>query len=338
MGIRCLSFHNLQGKYVFKNVMVYRIGAAWSATVEQIEEQLQKQHFVPCSASQEQSMGWVEPRGLANAALLEAIGGHWMLKFQIENKVLPASVVKRKTEERIAQIELTEGRKPGKKERRDLRDNALLELLPMAFTKQASVRVWIDPAERLLVLDAGSQGRADAVMTSLMDVLSGLTVELIQTAQSPSSCMSAWLASQEAPAGFSVDRECELKSTDENKATVRYVKHALDIDEVRQHIEGGKVPTRLAMTWEGRVSFVLSDNLQLKKLNFLEGVFENTSSEKEDRFDADTAITTGELGQLIPDLLLALGGEQGLVSTETPTTASAGQPATTAAGTDGEDF
>ena len=323
---------------MFKNVMVYRIGAAWSSTVEQIEDQLQKQRFVPCSASQEQSQGWVEPRGLANAALVEAIGGHWMLKFQIENKVLPASVVKRKTEERIAQIELTEGRKPGKKERRELRDNALLELLPMAFTKQASVQVWIDPAGRQLVLDAGSQGRADAVMTSLMEALSGLSVELIQTTQSPSTCMSAWLATREPPAGFTVDRECELKSTDENKATVRYAKHALDIDEVRQHIESGKVPTRLAMTWEGRVSFVLSDNLQLKKLNFLEGVFENTSSEKEDRFDADTAITTGELGQLIPDLLLALGGEHDLASALAPKTETLAVPVSAGTDTGGEDF
>lgn len=298
--------------------MVYRIGSAWSTTVEQIEENLTKLRFVPCSASQEQSIGWVEPRGQANGALIEAIGGHWMLKLQIENKVLPASVVKRKVEELAAHIEQSEGRKPGKKERKEIRDNALLELLPMAFTKQGSVLVWIDPGERLLTLDAGSQGRADAVMTCLMECVPGLTVELIQTAQSPAVCMAGWLVSREAPPGFSIDRECELKSTDENKATVRYAKHALDIDEVRQHIEGGKVPTKLAMTWEGRVSFLLTETMQVKKLTFLEGVFENTSGEKEDKFDADVAISTGELSQLIPDLLLALGGEQGIETFSTP--------------------
>jgi recombination associated protein RdgC len=297
---------------VFKNVMVYRIGSAWSAAVDQVEANLHKQRFVPCSASQEQSIGWIEPRGVANGPLVESIGGHWMLKLQIENKVVPGSVIKRKVEELAAHIELTEGRKPGKKERKDIRDNAMLELLPMAFTKQAAVQVWLDPVGRMLTLDAGSQGRADAVMTCLMEAVPGLTVELIQTTLSPAVCMSGWLSSFEAPAGFSIDRECELKSPDENKATVRYVKHALDIDEVRQHIEGGKVPTKLAMTWEGRVSFVLTENMQVKKLSFLEGVFEGTSGEKEDKFDADMAITTGELSQLIPDLLLALGGEQGV--------------------------
>jgi recombination associated protein RdgC len=90
---------------------------------------------------------------------------------------------------------------------------------------------------------------------------------------------------------------------------VRYSRHALDIDEVRQHITSGKVPTKLAMTWDGRVSFLLTDTFQIKKIAFLDGVFDGTSQEKEDGFDADTAIATGELRQLIPDLIAALGGE-----------------------------
>lgn len=290
-------------------MMVYRIGPNWAATAEQVEDNLDKQRFAPCGATQEQSIGWIEPRGIPHAPLVETIGGHWMLKLQIENKVLPSSVVKRRSDEVAAHIEATEGRKPGKKERREIKDNVMLELLPMAFTKQSSVLVWIDPQARLLVLNAGSQGKADAVMTCLMEVVPGLTVELIQTTVSPTVAMSEWLVSHEGPAGFSIDRECELKSTDENKSTVRYAKHPLDIDEVRLHIEGGKVPTKLAMTWSGRVSFLLTESMQVKKLNFLEGVFENTSGEKEDKFDADMAITTGELSKLIPELLDALGGE-----------------------------
>jgi recombination associated protein RdgC len=61
-----------------------------------------------------------------------------------------------------------------------------------------------------------------------------------------------------------------------------------------------------------RVSFVLTDTLQIKKIAFLDGVFDATSQEKEDSFDADTAIATGELRQLIPELLAALGGEMAI--------------------------
>jgi len=73
------------------------------------------------------------------------------------------------------------------------------------------------------------------------------------------------------------------------------------------------MPTRLALTWSDRVSLVLTEALQLKKIAVLDGVFEAAaalaSDGKEDDFDADVAIATGELQQLIPDLLEALGGE-----------------------------
>jgi recombination associated protein RdgC len=126
--------------------------------------------------------------------------------------------------------------------------------------------------------------------------------------------MSNWLSTQEPPAGFTIDRECELKASDESKSVVRYAKHPLDIEEVRQHIADGKRPTRLAMTWADRVSFELTEGMQLRKIVFLEGT-EGTGAikdGKEDNFDADAAIATGELGQLVPDLLEALGGEMAL--------------------------
>ena len=230
----------------------------------------------------------------------------------IESKAVPSSVINRKLKEKAVQIEQQTGRKPGKKESRDLKDDIKLELLPMAFTRQGSVGVWIDPAARLLFVDAGSQGKADEVVSALIEQVAGLTLTLLQTEQSASAAMSNWLVSQEPPAGFSFERECELKATDESKAAVRYSKHTLEIDEIRGHIEAGKLPTKLALSWNDRVSFQLTEHLQLKKIKFLEGVFDSAGSAQEDGFDADVAIATGELCQLLPDLLTALGGEMAL--------------------------
>jgi recombination associated protein RdgC len=244
--------------------------------------------------------------------LVEAVNGQRILKLKIETRGVPGSVVTRKAKERSAQIEATEGRKPGKKEMKEIKEDVKLSLMPMAFSKESSVWVWIDPDAELLVIDAGSQGKADEVITMLVKSFAGLSLALINTQMSPQSAMASWLITQEAPAGFSVDRECELKAADESKSVVRYVRHALDTEEVKQHVEGGKLPTRLALTWEGRVSFALTETLQLKKVTFLDVVFEATSAEKDEGFDADVAIATGELAKLLPDLLEALGGEQAL--------------------------
>jgi recombination associated protein RdgC len=294
---------------VFKNIIMYRIDAAWGSTAAQVEESLQSGRFVECGASQEKSLGWVEPRGVANGPLLEAVAGQWIIKLMVETRALPASVVNRKAQERVAQIEASTGRKPGKKEIRDLKDDIRLELLPMAFTKQSSSLIWIDREARMLVIDAGSQARADEVVTLLVQALPGFAASLINTQTSPAAAMAEWLLSQEAPAGFSVDRECELKAADESKAVVRYARHRLDTEEVQQHVREGKMPTRLAMTWAERVSFMLTEGLQLKKLAFLDGVFETAVKNKDDNFDADVAIATGELQKLLPDVLEALGGE-----------------------------
>ena len=293
---------------MFKNLIVYRIGSLWEGDFAPIEQALAKTPFMECGATQEKSCGWVPPRGEAHGAMVESIGGQWIARLMTETKTIPASVLARKVKEKADRIEQETGRKPGKKETRELKDEAKLDLLPMAFTKQASMWVWIDPAARLLALDTASQARADEVVTLLVEALPGLSVSLLDTQTSPQAAMAHWLATQEPPAGFSIDRECELKSVSEEKAVVKYGRHPLDIAEVQQHITQGKLPTKLALTWDDRVSFLLTKGLQVRKLAFLDAVFEGTKAD-EGGFDTDVAIATGELCKLIPDLIESMGGE-----------------------------
>jgi recombination associated protein RdgC len=293
---------------LFKNLIVHRIAPDWQCDLTQLEAALARTPFVECGATQERATGWVPPRGEAHGALAESVGGQWMLRFMAEAKVLPGSVVARRVKEKLARIEQETGRKPGKKEKRELKDEAVLDLLPMAFTKQGAMWVWIDPAARTLALDTGSQARADEVATLLTEALPGFALSLLHTQTSPQAAMAHWLATQEPPTGFTVDRECELKAADEAKAVVRYARHPLDIEEVQAHIAAGKLPTKLALTWDDRVSFMLTEGLQIKKLAFLDTVFEDRAAD-DGGFDTDLAIATGEIARLLPDLLEALGGE-----------------------------
>lgn len=297
---------------MFKNVMVYRIGPDWSATVEQMEEALAKMPFEPCGATQEVSMGWVPPRGDKHGALVELVSGHRILRFVIESKGVPGSVIKRHLDERIADIEAKEGRKPGRKESRELRDEIVHDLLPMAFAKTSTVMVWMDLQTGRLVLDCASQGKADEVITALVKAFDGLQLSALNTQMSPQAAMTAWLTgtADDWPAHFAPGREVELKSGDEMNSVVKFTRHHLEDEEMRRHISQGKLPTKLALDWDGRVSFVLTEGTQLKKVAFLDGVFDdNATAEDGGGFDADVAIATGELGALITDLTAALGGE-----------------------------
>ncbi|MDC6170054.1 recombination-associated protein RdgC [Paucibacter sp. XJ19-41] len=295
---------------MFKNLTIYRVGPSWQPTQQEVEEALAKGQFLPCGPSEPLSLGWVPPRGIEHAPLVEVIDGHLHLKLTIESRVLPGSVVKERVDEIAAQIEEQTGRKPGKKALKDLKEQATHELLPLCFKKRSSIRVWIAPEQRLLMIDASSPARCEEVVSLLIKALDGLTLHLVQSAETPAACMAAWLMDGVPPEGFTIDRECELKSEDEMKSVVRYARHALDIEEVRQHLSSGKRPTKLAMSYKDRVSFLLTDTLAIKKIAFLDLVFEgHDKPEKDEQFDADAVIATGELAELIPALIDGLGGE-----------------------------
>lgn len=307
---------------MFKSACFFRVDDRFELPeLEVLEEGLQKAGFVPCGATEPESSGWVPPRGNKGVLLAEMVGGQLLLKLCTERRAVPASAIKSAVDERVEKYKAETGneRVPAKI-KKEFKEDVLLELLPRAFTKRSTTLLWLDPVNRMLVVDAGSLAGADRVVTALVDVLvqlpgggPDLGLKPVQTQASPAMAMAHWLSTREAPWRFTVDRDCELKMPDEQKSSVRYSRHTLEIDEVAQHIVQGKVPTQLAMTWNDRVSFVLSDAGQIRKLKLLDVVMEGTGEKgkDEDGFDANAAILTGELSALIPDLLEALGGELG---------------------------
>ncbi len=298
---------------MFKSILIYRIAQGQPPALADIEQRLDGARFVECGAAQMESAGWIEPRGQKHGALAESIGGQTLLTLCVERKAVPGSAVKTELEARLDRIEQETGRRPKGKQARELKDEIVHGLLPRAFPKRATTNVWLAPGLQLAVVGAASAKNADAVMSLLAELLGGAVVLApLQTRSSPAAAMSQWLASQEAPAGFSIDRECELKQPDSEKATVKYLRHTLEMNEVAEHIKQGKLPTQLAMTWNSRVSFVLTETLAVKKIKLLDVALEGagaTANPQDSGFDADVALITGELGQLIPDLIAALGGE-----------------------------
>ncbi len=305
---------------MFKTASFFRIANDFVLPpLEAFEEVLQAARFIPCGPTQPDSHGWVAPRGNKSVALVELVGGQVILKLCTERRPLPASAVKAALEERIEKYKLETGtERVSARIKKEMKEEVVQDLLPRAFTKRSTTLVWLDPMNKFLVVDSGSLTGADRVVTALIEALSevpgagpSIMARPVQTNESAVACMSHWLTTREAPVSFTVDRDCELKTPDEQKSAVRYSRHTLEIDEVAQHIAAGKLPTQLAMTWDDRVSFVLTETAQVRKLKLLDVVMDGAQKggKEDDGFDADAAILTGELSALLPDLLEALGGE-----------------------------
>jgi recombination associated protein RdgC len=293
----------------FKNLQIYRLPAPWAMTAEQLEADLAPQAFVPCTSADMQTQGWISPRN--NGQLVHCVNRQMLLQLGTEKKLLPASVINQVSKARAIEMEEQQGFKPGKKQMRELKESVADELLPRAFSIQSSTWVWIDPVNGWLVVDAAAPGKADDILKLLLKAIDKLPVTSLRVARSPVTEMTSWLAADEAPSGFSVDQDTELRATGDSKATVRYVRHTLEPDDVRRHIESGKQCTRLAMTWADRVSFVLTESMSVKSIKPLDVLKETDASTKNDdeRFDGDMVMMTGELNKLMADLVFALGGE-----------------------------
>lgn len=295
----------------FKNLQLHRLSAPWSLSADDVEACLSKHAFYPGTSLEMQTQGWASPR--ENGALVHQVGKQMLLTMRAEKKLLPATVVNQVTKARAAEIEEQQGFKPGRKQLRELKDQVTEELLPRAFSIRRDTRVWIDPVNGWLAIDAAAPAKADEVRGLLFKAIDGLAMQTLQVNQSPVAAMTDWLATDTAPAGFSVDQEIELQSSNESKATVRYVRHPLDPEDLRRHIAAGKRCTRLAMTWNDRVSFVLTESLAVKRVAPLDIIKEQADSgaqDEDERFDADFTLMAGELSGLLGDLVGALGGER----------------------------
>lgn len=295
----------------FRNLMIYRLPLQWGVSAAQLESALQQRTLQPCTAFDMQSRGWVPPG--PSDRLLHTVSGQHLIALGVENKLLPAAVIKQVAEERAAEIADEQGFAVGRRQMRELKEKVTDELRGRALTLKRVTRAWIDPVQGWLVVDAGSAARAEELLETLRDTLGSLPVRFLQTAHSPASAMAAWLR-MGAPGRLTIEDECELKALDRTKACVRYTHHSLDAQEIPSHLAAGKQVTRMAFTWSERIAFVLTDALQIKRVQFLE-MSEQPEQEVSaaDQFDADFALMVGEVRQLIDGIASALGGSQQLL-------------------------
>lgn len=295
----------------FKNLQLYRLPSPWPVELDVLEARLAQRPFQRCGSQDMASRGFVSPQ--RNDALVFASNQQWLIALRTEQKLLPSSVVNQVAQDRAEELEAQQGFKPGRKQMKEIKENVTQELLPRAFARRRTAYAWIDPVGGWLVVDAASSAKADELIESLRDVLDALPLRLLDTERSPASVMAEWLVAGGAPGAFTIDRDCELRAVTDEKAAVRYVRHPLEGEEIPAHLAAGKVPTRLGLTFDDRISFILTERLEIKRLGFLDIVqeaAEKNAVSGDEQFEADFVLMTSELQRFFPALVAALGGER----------------------------
>lgn len=294
----------------FKNLIVYRLPADWSVSASELEEQLARHTLQPCNPFEMLSRGWVAPA--STGRLLHTVNQQHLIALGAEQKLLPGSIVRQAASERAAVLANEQGYPVGRRQMRDLKMRVTEELRARALCRRRVTRAWIDPENRWLIVDAAGAARAEELVEVLRASLGSLAVQFLETARSPQVSMSAWLTHGEAPSRFSIEQDLELQTADATKATIRYTRHPLDVREIQAHLKAGKHPMKLGLTWSDRISFVLTDKLHVKRIEFLEmskDIADGGDIDEAEQFDIDFAVMAGELAKLLDDLADVLGGE-----------------------------
>jgi len=292
----------------FKNLIIYRI-IDGTVDLSNLNEALAEHELQSCLQMQMQSHGWVKPKAEAEE-FVHVCDQHVLIAFGVEKKLLPAGVINQYAKDRAATMEQHHGHAVSKRQARDIKEAVITELMPRAFVQRQATNVWIDLTQQIVAIDTANLKQAEIVVELLLKTVSTMRLSPFSTQISPATVMTRWLSGDEPPAVFTIDRDCELQSMDNEKSLIRYTQHDLDRNETVRHIKAGKKVKSLAMTWTNSISFVLHENFQIKRIAPLDILKESADTvESDDLFDSDFALMTGELSRLLPDLFHALGGE-----------------------------
>lgn len=299
----------------FKHLHLYRLHDSSPAPLDMLEEALAAYAFRPVNGLEAKRSGWAAPAGRGSDRLVHEIQGHRLITMCRQERLLPNSVVKEVLEERAAELEAEQGYPPRRREKQALKEQIVEELLPQAFTRTTRIDLWWDTARRLIGIQCASRKRAEEVLDLLRQSLGTLKVTPLAVSTPPVKTMTNWLHDATSrPDTLLLGDQVELRAGRGDEGVLRARQVDLDGDEIHAALTAGRQVSRLALTLEEQLSFVLHEDLALKSLRFADALLDEAHDSDDGgdpvlRLETEFALMTHVLSGAIEQLIDWLGGE-----------------------------
>ena len=289
----------------FRNLTLFRFSPSVAKSLKDLDAALAHHALRACGPLELATRGFVSPFGPDSEVLSHTIGKATLVTLGTEEKLLPAAVINAELGKRLRKEAERRGRPVGGRQRRAIKAEVLDTLLPQAFVRPSRLNAYLDSKNGWLVLDTASRKAAETALTALREALGSFPAQPLAAAETPRALMTQWLGSGKLPSGLTLGDECELRDP-AGGAIIRCRKQELESAEIRAHLKQGKQVFQLGLQFDDRASFVLGEDLVIRKLRFLDVVQDSLDADGRDsaeaELDARFALMTLELERVFEGL------------------------------------
>lgn len=293
---------------MFRSVRFFRLNSAWPESEQLLSGKLSSAAFEPCAPYAEQSTGWESPTGSPEGGLSRRVEGADLLRLRTQARILPTAAIEDALEVRLEEFRERMQEEPSRREKRKLKEQTRDALLPKAFVKSQRTGGFVVASEGIIAVDSLSDTRTEHFLEHLRAPLGKLDVAPLAF-RHPIGNLLTRIFLGDAPRGFALGNECRMCDPADSKATIRCADVDLTDTAVRRHVTEGMTLTHLGIEFNSVMRCTLDQNGAIGKLKLVGmDIEEQPDEDPLARLDAEFALLTGTLRQLLNALQQALGG------------------------------
>ena len=288
----------------FKQAHLLQMSAPIDAAL--LEKSLQDGEFTPCLASLPASYGWASPFNNDDAPLVHAANGYILICLQIEEKVLPASVIRKQLADKVKAIEAQQDKKLSAKQKRLLKEELTFSLLPQAFTKLDKVYAYIDTHNQWVIVDTVQKAKLEKFNELFKRCLPEHRLQPLNI-KKMAPILSHWLLHDDQPQAFTIDKSCLLQDPNNTSRSIRCQQQELQVQPIRSLLMDNCQAVQIGINWQDKLQFVLADDFTLRSIRYQDELLslakEQYSESPEQQLDAEFFIMTESLTGLLQQLV-----------------------------------
>ena len=290
---------------IFKNLSIYQITNELNINEDKLQSNLEEFRFKKMQGQELKKMGWISPFAGGSKVLFHKIGFDYLLKFRQGEKILPTTVINEMVAEKSEMLEEKLSRAISKREKTQIKEDVIAELAPRAFNRYQDVFVVISKDLGLCLIDNVSKAKIDNILAYLHRSIDDFALMPLEIKKEPTAQMTNWLINSLEDKSLIVGDEAELREADAKGATLRCLRQDLYAKEIKEHLATDKQVVSIALTWDEKISFVVTENAWLKRLKATDIILEKRekASDKNSQLDSDFALQMGEFKKFLPKVI-----------------------------------